>query len=190
MRLTDIAQSWLKESIKAGDIAIDATLGNGFDALFLAQCLGESGQLFGFDVQENALQQTQLLLQDEPCRKTFYLQGHEHMTATLPENIKCNVSVIMFNLGWLPGSDKSVITQAKTTISALEQSFSFLAPYGKLSVMVYPGHVGGDTEATEVIEWMEQYCLKNSSALKLEKIAIPDRPTAPILLKIQKVFQA
>jgi len=186
MRLTDIAHSWLKESLKPGDITIDATLGNGHDALFLAQNIGEKGHVFGFDVQKNALQQSQLLLGSEPCRKTFFHQGHEHMASTLPESIKGKARVIMFNLGWLPGSDKSLITQAKTTVSALEQSFPFLAPNGKLSVMVYPGHEGGDHEAAMVMQWLENVCSPSDSELLLEKVIVPNRPTAPILLKISK----
>ncbi len=187
MRLTDIAQQWLKETLRTGDTAIDATLGNGFDALFLARQIGASGQLYGFDVQQQALRQSEQLLMHEPCPKTFFLQGHEHMTSVLPPETKGRIQAVMFNLGWLPGSDKSIITKAETTISALQQSISWLAVGGKMSIMVYPGHQGGDTEAAEVILWLEHTCLDTGSGLRLEKVAVPEQPTAPILLKVEKL---
>ena len=188
MRLTDITQDWLKDILKAGDSAIDATLGNGFDALFLAQQIGESGRLYGFDVQQQAITQSEKLLIDEPCQKSFFLKGHEHIASVLPPETKGQIKVVMFNLGWLPGSDKNIITKAETTISALEQSIIWLAPGGKMSVMVYPGHQGGDSEAADVIHWLEQRCITAENGLKLEKVIVPDRPTAPLLLKVAKLL--
>ena len=189
MRLTEITQAWLSSSLKPGDTVIDATLGNGFDALFLAQKIGADGHLYGFDVQEAAIEQSRQILAQEPCHQNLFLQGHERMASLLPEEHHGSVQAIMFNLGWLPGSDKSIITQADTTISALTQSISLLATGGKLSVMVYPGHQGGDTEAARVIQWLKQRCSQTPHTLTFEKVEVPNRATAPILLKIKKLGQ-
>ena len=186
MRLTDIAQQWLKETLTAGDIAIDATLGNGYDALFLARQVGATGHLYGFDVQEQAIIESKKLLADEPCSSSFFLKGHEHMATTLPANCLGRVKGIMFNLGWLPNSDKSVITQSVTTIKALAQSICLLAPGGRLTVMVYPGHKGGDSEAEEVMHWLEQQCFEHKHMFSFDKVEVQGRPKAPILLKIEK----
>jgi len=186
MRLTDIAHDWLKSSLNAGDIAIDATLGNGHDALFLAQQLGEHGQLFGFDVQQQAIDQTQHHLALTPCNKIFYCTGHQHLDASIPLEHKGKVNAIMFNLGWLPNSDKNIITQAATTIAALEQSIAWLAVGGKISIMVYPGHAGGDTEAAQVITWVEQACSHAPQSLGMEKVEVPNKPSAPMLIKLEK----
>ncbi|MDX8388789.1 MAG: class I SAM-dependent methyltransferase [Ghiorsea sp.] len=186
MRLTEITQNWLRESIKPGDIVIDATLGNGFDAQFLAEHIGSTGTIFGFDVQPEAITQSEKLLSSQPCNQTFYLKGHEHIATTLPLEHKGEIKAIMFNLGWLPGSDKSIITATSTTISALEQSISWLAANGKLSVMVYPGHEGGDTEAKAVISWLEQTCLASNNTMQVQKIVVPDRPKAPMLIQVTK----
>jgi hypothetical protein len=62
----------------------------------------------------------------------------------------------MFNLGYLPGSDKNCITKSETTLPALAQSLEILKPGGLLSIMLYPGHAGGDTEASAVIAWSKQ----------------------------------
>ena len=186
MRLTDISQAWLKESLQQGDIVVDATLGNGFDALFLAQRIGEAGQLYGFDVQPQAITQSEILLADETCFKSFFLKGHEFMASVLPPEAKGQIKGIMFNLGWLPNSDKSIITKPDTTISAIKQGIDWLAEGGKLSLMVYPGHQGGDTEAKLVIDWVKSCCLKSKGALKCEIVDVPNHPTAPVLLKISK----
>ena len=189
MRLTEVSQSWLKSSLVEGDVVIDATLGNGFDALFLAEHIGDSGHLYGFDVQAGAIDQSKQLLSSKHCEQTFFLRGHQHMEMMIPLSRKGKVKVIMFNLGWLPGSDKRIITHAATTIVALEQSIMFLAQGGKLSVMVYPGHDGGETEAMQVIQWLTQTCSQSKNSLSFEKIAVLHRPTAPILLQVEKLVK-
>ena len=54
-RTTQLAQDWIAQVLRHGDVAIDATLGNGNDALFLARCVGPNGKVHGFDVQAAAL---------------------------------------------------------------------------------------------------------------------------------------
>lgn len=184
-RLTDIAKDWLAKSIREGSHVIDATQGNGFDTLFLAQQVGASGHVFGFDVQPQALAATQTLLQHQPCQQSFFLAGHETMAKHIPNALHGHIQAIMFNLGWLPNSDKSVITRANTTILALEQSLQLLAPNGRLSIMLYPGHHGGDAEAAQVISWLGAKHLHPIN-FKLQQIDVPKRPKAPILLQIQK----
>ena len=119
MRLTDLCHEWLKEILQEGDIAIDATMGNGFDALFLAQHIGATGKLFGFDVQQQAITESEKLLADTPCNHTFFLTAHENMHTVIPAEFLGRAKGIMFNLGWLPNSDKTIITQSVTTIKAL-----------------------------------------------------------------------
>lgn len=180
-----MAQAWLSAHIQVGDTVIDATLGNGFDALFLAQAIGKTGTLYGFDVQQEAIHSTTQRLQDEPCEQVFFLHGHEHMMTQIPQEKHGHIQAIMFNLGWLPNSDKSIITHADTTILALKQSLQLLAPNGRISIMLYPGHHGGDSEAAQVTTWLQAKHL-HSISFKLEQIRVPQRPKAPILLQIQK----
>ncbi len=187
MRLTDIAQEWLKEILSEGDIVIDATLGNGHDAHFLAQQVGASGKLYGFDVQQQAIEESEKLLGDTPCNHTFFLTGHENMLSVIPQNYLGRVKGIMFNLGWLPNSDKSIITQSLTTIKALEQSMDILAPKGRLTIMLYPGHHGGDDEAHEVLQWLRAFTDKHKLMFSMDKVEVHGRPKAPVLLKVTKL---
>jgi hypothetical protein len=63
------------------------------------------------------------------------------------------VAGIMFNLGYLPGSDKSVITLTETTLRALSVALDLLAPRGLLTLAVYPGHEGGAQEQQAITQW-------------------------------------
>ena len=49
------AHARLAEVLQPGDLAVDATLGNGHDTLFLANCIEAQGCLIGFDVQQGAI---------------------------------------------------------------------------------------------------------------------------------------
>ncbi len=181
MRLTEVAQTWLAERLEEGDIAIDATLGNGFDALFLANQVGETGYVYGFDVQQDAITSSLERLKDTTCTHQYFLAGHETMKEYIPTHHHGKIKAIMFNLGWLPNSDKSVVTKAETTLIALKQSLELLAPNGRLTVMVYPGHEGGDDEAKQVIQWLHQ-----QQNVFIQTSEVTNKPQAPILIHVEK----
>lgn len=137
----------------AGDLAIDATAGNGHDTLFLAQKVLPGGRVFAFDVQPPALAQTEarLVAAGIPASSLVLLNcGHETLAETVPAEAKGKIRVIMFNLGYLPGSDKSLITKTANTRRAITTSLEWLSLGGLMTVVVYPGHKGGAEEAGEV----------------------------------------
>lgn len=139
--------------LKPGDIAIDATAGNGHDSLFLARSVSPEGRVYVFDVQETALASTRGRLIEAGILETqFELLncGHETLAETMPAEAKGRVRVTMFNLGYLPGSDKTVITETSKTMRAIFAALDWLAPRGLMTVVVYPGHEGGAEEAREV----------------------------------------
>jgi len=153
--LVQQAHAVLAERLAPGDIAIDATVGNGHDTLFLAREVGESGTVYGFDIQEAALDTAYRRLQAEGLegRVSLYHAGHEAMAVVLPESVWGRVAAVMFNLGYLPGGDKQRVTGIHTTLAALEQALSLLAPGGAISVLAYTGHSGGRQEADAVKGW-------------------------------------
>ena len=51
--------------------------------------------------------------------------------------------LVAFNLGYLPGGDKTIITVPKTTELALQAASSIVSSGGLISVLVYIGHPGG-----------------------------------------------
>jgi 16S rRNA C1402 N4-methylase RsmH len=153
--LTSLAHEALKTTLRPGCLAIDATAGNGNDTLYLAQQTGPTGHVFAFDVQQAAIDATRKLVSRyiDCSPVSLYLTGHEYMKTALPEEIVGNVRGIMFNLGYLPNGSKSIITEAQTTLTALNCALNFLHNEGILSVICYPGHHGGDLEAKAVIDW-------------------------------------
>lgn len=145
------AQLILKDRLRPGDVAVDATMGNGHDTLFLTECVTPGGHVFAFDVQEAALIETRKRVPDEMT--TLIHAGHETMRAHLPAELHGKTSAVMFNLGYLPGTDKTLITRTETTMIAVREALELLKPAGVLTVVVYPGHEGGADEGRSMAEW-------------------------------------
>lgn len=106
--------------LRLGDTAVDCTLGNGHDACALAQLVGETGHLIGFDIQQDAVERSRIRLTEAGLiqRCILYCVGHEHLAEYVHEPVRC----IVFNLGWLPGGDKTVTTKWETTRIAIESA--------------------------------------------------------------------
>lgn len=159
LRVTDLAWNFLRQVIDPGDIVVDATAGTGQDTLFLCQCVGETGRVFAFDIQATALQQTKENLEKSGFadQVTLIHQSHESMVPVLKAAAveERAVKAIMFNLGYFPGGDQTIITQLETTMIALEGALSLLATGGLITLCLYPGHPGGGAEAQAVIRWCE-----------------------------------
>lgn len=136
-----ISHWWLEEYVKPGMVVIDATAGNGHDTLFLAQKVGSTGKVFAFDIQPAALEATGKLLREHGVadRVELIAAGHEH----LREYVQQSISAMVFNLGYLPGGDKTVITRPETTLQALKGGMELLVPGGLIVLTVYTGHPGG-----------------------------------------------
>jgi predicted methyltransferase len=178
----DMAQLLLRQTLKPGDWVVDATIGNGHDTLWLAQTVGPTGRVFGFDVQAEAVAATaQRVL--GLSQVTLFHAGHEQMAERLPAAAKGKLAAVMFNLGFLPGGDKAVITRSDTTLAALEQAVDLLAVGGLITLILYPGHPGGLEEAAALRAWAQQLpgTFAASSCTRLN----PSK-TAPELLLIER----
>jgi len=150
------SQLLLEDRLKPGDFVVDATLGNGHDTLFLAQQVLPGGRVFGFDVQTEAIVSTNQRLREHGVSSAdfeLFHAGHENWEQHLPPNLHGKIRGVMFNLGYLPGSDKTLITRTASTMKAVQSALDWLAPEGLLTVVVYPGHEGGADEAREIAHW-------------------------------------
>src|SRR5574339_2358 len=112
-RVLQFAKTIMENTIQPGDIAVDATLGIGHDTLFLANLVGNSGKVFGFDIQESAVLSSKARLEENHVenRTVLFQKGHEHILEYLPTIYHGKVKAAIFNLGYLPGSDKSIVTK-------------------------------------------------------------------------------
>lgn len=173
----------LETRLSPGDLVVDATAGNGHDTLFLAQKVLPGGHVFAFDIQGDAIQQTEARLREagvDMSRVTLHVAGHETLTAALPAEVHQQLRLCMFNLGYLPGGDKARITQVETTLSAIQQAMDLLAEDGLLTVVVYPGHEGGMQEAGRVTAMLEA---ASPDFWEVQRIGYLNfRPTTPFCL--------
>ena len=172
----------LQRIIRQGDLCIDATVGNGYDTLELAKLAGKDGMIFGFDIQEMALARTRKLVEQDQCiasTKLFHA-CHSKLAEHIPPKLKKQIRVILFNLGYLPKSDKHVVTQKESTVLAIKEAYCWLQEGGLLSVLVYRGHPGG-TEESRAIE-----ALLDEKGWKNQKFVGRDSSTSPILNLIEK----
>lgn len=152
--LTEIAQTLVRSTLKSGDIAIDATAGNGFDTQFLAESVGPTGMVYGFDIQLAAIQATSRRLAEACLNNVQLLQrDHAEMRSAIPLEFHGRISAIMWNLGYLPGGDKQLTTTLQSTLAAIQSGIALLADGGIMTIIAYTGHPGGleETAAVEAL---------------------------------------
>jgi len=178
MRLVHQAHEHGQKVLKPGDYAIDATIGNGHDTVFLAKCVGPTGCVWGIDIQAIALENTRKRLQANGglAQTRLILGNHADLNTHIPSFAFGHIRLICFNLGYLPGQDHTCTTQADSTLQALEQAQQLLAPGGLISCLVYPGHPAGAQEARVVQGFFEK-----KGALCTTYMSLQPNPTSPIL---------
>jgi len=148
----DAAHEFVESALHPGETAVDATVGNGHDTLALARAVGAEGRVVGFDVQAEALAATRERLAgvEGTAEVDLIHDGHEHLARHMGAD---PVGAVMFNLGYLPGSESSLTTRPETTLPALRAAAERLRPGGVLTVVLYTGHEGGPVEADAVEAW-------------------------------------
>mgnify|MGYP001595609159 CR=1 FL=1 len=158
MRLTEYVHLCLEKRLSKGDCVLDATAGKGYDTLKSAQLIQPNGQVIALDIQEEAIKATEEKLTQAGLNTLceFHLGNHGEVLKEITQTFDC----ILFNLGYLPGSDKTTITTPKNTLSALNQCQNLLKANGILFVTAYRQHQGGLEEASVVENWMHRKTAK------------------------------
>jgi 16S rRNA C1402 N4-methylase RsmH len=156
VRLTRVAANWVTASLPEGGFAVDATVGNGYDTLFLADRVGKNGRVLGFDVQKMALNNASELIRfaGNLDRVRLVLGCHSGLARALMGYPR--VDAAMFNLGYLPRGDRRIVTRPSTTIPAIAALLERLAPKGRISIIAYRGHPEGPEEYRAIREFFEQ----------------------------------
>lgn len=182
-RVIQYAQTLMRQALEAGDIAIDATAGNGHDTVFLAELVGAYGYVYAFDVQKEAVNATLLRVLDHSFedRVRVLNRGHEEVDQFVDKPI----GAAIFNLGYLPGSDHSIVTKPNTTVEAIEKMLKLLKVGGMIVLVVYHGHEGGKEERDEVIRFVSELPQKYVHVLRYEFINQKNDP--PFILALEKV---
>lgn len=175
--------------LHAGNTAIDATVGNGYDTLFLLQRVAPWGRVYGFDIQASALHSAKTKIADPVLSGclTFVHASHAAMEEWIPECSQGRIDAVMFNLGYLPGSDKTVMTQTDSTVAALTAAGKLLAKGGVLTVVAYPGHPGGAEETAQVADWCANL---DRERFDVELIENSTEQTSPKLFVVNKIRES
>lgn len=186
-KILPFAKNLLKKAVQPGDIVIDATVGNGYDTVFLAELIKESGHVYGFDIQEEAIftSQQRLVKHCLSDRATIFHSGHEHLSKLIPDIYHGKVTGAIFNLGYLPGSDKTIVTQPETTISAMQQLLEIMAPEGIIVLVIYHGHKGGAEERDSLLNYCQQIDQKTAHVLQYQFINQQNHPA--FIIAIEKI---
>lgn len=183
----DAAHAYWKQLVQPGDTVIDATCGNGHDTLLLAQlCLTpSSGKVFAIDTQPNAIQKTLFLLQQhlapECYERVQFVNGcHSSFpTEIQPQTIK----LVTYNLGYLPGGNKSLTTKVTSTLQSLGNALPLVSHGGAISITCYPGHPEGKREEEKLLSFISDL---EPQEWQCTHQCWLNRHNAPSLILIQK----
>lgn len=177
-----ISKDILNQFVKEGDIALDATVGNGFDTLDLARLVGRSGKVYGFDIQKIAIENTKALLNLNGLLDKVILinDSHENIENYIFEQL----DLCIYNLGYLPNGDKNIKTSPSSTVISVFKALKLLKQNGILIVISYIGHQGGQEENNVLEAMLRQLNQKKYNVLKNEFINQKNSP--PILYIVEK----
>ena len=184
--LKEMHKYFIRQHLCEGGVAVDFTMGNGNDTLFLSRTVGETGRVYAFDLQPEALTSTEERLRENGAPENYTLICASHHR--VKEFVKEPINAGMFNLGYLPGSGKkAVTTMRKTTLPAVEAALELLAPDGVLIVAVYPGHEEGALEGEALKEYFE-----GLSRFRIcpTLVRILNSPTSPYFFLLEKSERA
>lgn len=139
------AHQFMHQFLNPSSIVIDMTCGNGHDTLFLAQ---HAYKVIAIDIQEQAIQSTQ-----ERCLGYANIEYicASHDSVDFKKNAPYTGAI--YNLGYLPHSDKQQITTKETTVQSLKQLIPYLQSF--LVIACYLKHDGGYEEYLAVKAYLD-----------------------------------
>jgi hypothetical protein len=122
----------------------------------LARLVGATGRVWACDIQATAINATaeRLAAAGVADRVSLSVRDHSRWTGWLPARGLRRISLAVWNLGYLPGGDHAVATTARDTVRSLAGIEPYMAPGGRLSIMLYRGHAGAADEVAAVSRWM------------------------------------
>ena len=168
----------IENNVKPNDIVVDMTCGNGNDTLFLSKIVTK-GFVYGFDIQKDAINNTKLLLKENNMNNyELFLASHDTIDKYLKDYIG-KISLILFNLGYLPNGNKNITTKKETTLKALKNSFKMLNNKGIIHLVIY-SHEEGKKEEKDIKKYLKD------NSIKYNEYHNTDNKEAPYLIEIKK----
>ena len=180
-KITEVNKIFLDKIVQKGDIVIDATMGNGYDTIYLGNLVGENGKVYAFDVQEEAIKSTKKKVERDNMteRVELILDGHQNLDKYVKEEVSC----VVFNLGYLPRAKHVVITKPDTTLEAIKKSLKLLKPNGIISIAAYICHEGGLEEKNYICEYLDNLNQNEFNVLHMQFTNQINNPPQLILIE-------
>lgn len=145
----EMAHSLWKKIITSESFVIDMTAGNGHDTLMLAEL--KPKKIVAIDIQTNALENAKKRTAEFDVE---YIQiSHEEYPDQLEDG---TIDLAVYNLGYLPGGEKTLTTLTETTLASIIKMLPKLKSKGALSITCYPGHPEGKKEEEALMEWAQK----------------------------------
>ncbi|MFE7065082.1 class I SAM-dependent methyltransferase [Sutcliffiella sp. NPDC057660] len=185
-RVLPYSKKILKLALAEGDIAVDCTIGNGHDTVFLADLVGQSGHVYGFDIQKEAIIATSELVLNSGFTDcvTLFQESHARLLELIPKTEHSRIRGAIFNLGYLPGGDKEIVTLAESTIAAVEQLLSVMEKEAVIVLVVYHGHPEGQVERDALLDYVTGLDQKKAHVLQYRFMNQVNNP--PFIIAIEK----
>lgn len=181
--LTEIAHQRIAARLHSGDLAFDLTAGNGWDSLFLAQCVGSAGRVYALDIQQQAIDQTSRLLATHEINWCeLHCRSHAELLEFCQEKQLSTAQAIMMNLGYLPGGSHALVTRPESTLAAVQFAVELLSAGGVMTILAYPRHEGGAEELQLVQQTLSEL---NSEQFEIETMA-GSTAKSPVLFVVLK----
>lgn len=178
--LLELHKYFILNHLREGDVAVDFTMGNGHDTEFLSKTVGVRGHVYAFDIQQQAVDSTARHLAEAGCPQNYTLIRASHQY--VKDYVKVPVKAGMFNLGWLPGGDKSITTMRESTMPAIEAAIDLMDRDAIINVAVYPGHAEGDAEGRMICDYLAGLSRHRVCATRVN---ILNSPASPYFIVIE-----
>jgi len=183
-RTTELLHRFLELFVREGDCVADCTLGKGYDTAFLAARIGLQGYLYGFDIQASAVRNAEerlVRLGFPPERHLLVQDTHER----IDRYINRPVRLFVYNLGYLPEGDRSIVTRTDSTVNSIRTALPLLEKGGLISLVLYPGHPEGAREALAVKNFLA--LLSATSHRVMHWQYLNTKNDAPEIMVVQRV---
>ncbi|MCR3955753.1 MAG: class I SAM-dependent methyltransferase [Gudongella sp.] len=180
---TQFTEILMERFVSEGKVCVDGTVGNGHDACKLAGLVGESGFVYGFDIQAEAIVSSQTLIESRGLENRVRLiqDTHENMEIHVPDQI----DFIIYNLGYLPGGDKTIRTESNAIIKSMEKSLRIMKPGAVMLVTAYRGHQGGLDEYIAVKKYLRSLPQRSYNVFEFSFINQKNNPPITIGLEVR-----
>ena len=173
IKITELSHELIKRKGKS-NISIDMTVGRGKDTLFLSKV---SNFVYGFDIQKKAIEETKKLLKEFDVTNVKLIEDDHQFVLNY---VKENIDLAIYNLGYLPSSDKLIKTNPTSTLSSLKSLLSILNKDGLILIVLYPHNL-------EEISVIRDFSSSLSSDYDVLEYKILNKKNSPFIIEIKKV---